>query len=213
MSSPVAVRSIDSLKDLRVSLALFGEEALGALGAVGAELRRTAYWLQQDRPAFWQEQIKRRREEVSSAKAELFRRQLAKAPGSSLSDTDQVEKVRRAEANLQEAERRLILTRKWQVQLNQAVLEYHGSVRRIKTLAASDVPSAVNLLNRLVDALEAYLQETAPSTTNVVSSTAPAPPAFATIATKMIEEAPPPPPDDATVEGEEDLPGDLPPEE
>ena len=198
MSSQIAVNSIDALKDLRVAMALYGEETLGALGAIGAELRRTVYWLQQERPAYWQDQIKRRREKVSSAKAELFRRQLSKTSGSTPSTTEQVENLRRAEASLEDAERRLMLTRKWQSQLNQAILEYHASTRRIKTLASGEVPGAVNLLTRLIDALEDYLRLSAPSGSGTASASAGStsvttpPPAFEAIATKMIDDEPPP---------------------
>ena len=75
--------------------------------------------------------------------------------------SEQKENLRRAEASLQDAEKRLTLVRKWQPLLHQAVLEYHGSIQRIKDLAAGDVPRAVNLLTRIIDALEAYLQRRA----------------------------------------------------
>lgn len=187
MSSQISANSIDALKDLRVALALFGDDALGALETVGAEVRRTLYWLHQERPFYWQEQIKRRRERVATAQAELFRKQLSKT--SSMSE--QVENVKRAQAELEDAERRLILTRKWQAQLQQAVLEYQGTIRRIKTLASSDVPSAVNLLTRLIDALESYISVTPPSSSAVQSSVKSASPEFEAIATKMIAEEPP----------------------
>ena len=45
-------------------MALYGEDTLGALGAVEAEVRRTLRWVQEERPYYWQEQIKRRREQV-----------------------------------------------------------------------------------------------------------------------------------------------------
>jgi hypothetical protein len=190
MSSRVAVNSIEALKDLRVAFALYGEDALGALGAIGAEVRRTALWLQQDRPAYWQDQIKRRRERVASAKAELFRKQIAQKPGASTSMAEQVENLKRAEASLQDAEKRLILTRKWQAQFNQAVLEYQGGIRRIKSLASGEVPSAVNLLTRLIDSLEAYLRVSPPTSSadDALSTTAPA--EFEAIAARMIDQEP-----------------------
>src|SRR5206468_8161861 len=60
MSSQADVRSIDELKNFRVALALYGEDTLGTLGAVEAEVRRTLRWLQEERPVYWQDQIKRR---------------------------------------------------------------------------------------------------------------------------------------------------------
>src|SRR5208337_4751327 len=158
MSSQAEVHSIDALKDFRTALALYSEDTLSALGAVEAEVRRTGQWLQQERPCYWQEQIKRRREQVASAKAEVFRRRLQKTPEYSPSLSEPMEILRRAEASLQDAEKRLLQVRKWQPLFHQAVLEYHGSIQRIKDLAASDVPRALTVLTRMIDALEAYLR-------------------------------------------------------
>ena len=163
MSSQAEVHSIDALKDFRTALALYSEDTLAALGAVEAEVRRTGQWLQQERPYYWQDQIKRRREQVASAKAEVFRRRLQKTPEYSPSLSEPMEILRRAEAGLQDAEKRLIQVRKWQPLFHQAVLEYHGSIQRIKDLAASDVPRAVTVLSRMIDALEAYLRLAPPS--------------------------------------------------
>ncbi len=163
MSSQAEVHSIDALKDFRTALALYSEDTLSALGAVEAEVRRTGQWLQQERPYYWQEQIKRRREEVTAAKAEVFRRKLQKTPDHHPSLSEPMEILRRAEARLQDAEKRLTMVRKWQPLFHQAVLEYHGSIQRIKDLAASDVPRAVTVLTRMIDALEAYLRVAPPS--------------------------------------------------
>ena len=163
MSSQASVRSIDSLRDLRVALALYGEDTLGALGAVEAEVRRTTRWLQEERPYYWQEQIKRRREQVTMARAEVFKRNLQKRADYTPPMSEQKENLRKAEASLQDAEKRLAAVKKWQPLFRQAVLEYHGSIQRLKDAAAGDLPLAVNLLTRLIDSLEAYLRVTAPS--------------------------------------------------
>ncbi len=198
MSSQAEVHSIDALKDFRTALALYADDTLAALGAVEFEVRRTGQWLQQDRPYYWQEQIKRRREEVAAARAEVFRRKLQKKPDYSPSLSEPMEILRRAEAGLQDAEKRLLLVRKWQPLFHQAALEYHGSIQRIKELAASDMPRALNLLTRIIDALEAYLQLAPPAMAAPASldQAAPqaavtaAPAAFQEIAVKAIEEEP-----------------------
>ncbi len=156
--SQAEVRSIDALRDFRAALAVYGDDVLAALGAVDAEIRRTGQWLSQDRPYYWQEQIKRRRERVAAIRADLFRLKLQKTPEHHPSLAEPKERLRLAEAALQDAEKRLTLTRKWQPALNQAVLEYHGAVQRLKDAASIDVPRATALLTRIVEALEAYLQ-------------------------------------------------------
>jgi hypothetical protein len=196
MSSQASVHSIDALKDFRVALALYSEDTLAALGAVEAEVRRTVRWLEQERPVYWQEQIKRRREQVSMAKAELFRRQLQKRPDYTPPMSEQKENLRRAEASLQDAEKRLTMVRKWQPVLQHAVLEYHASIQRLKDLAA-ELPTAVNLLSRLIDALEAYLRVQPPSGVGPDEPLTRASPGMESIATRMFDEefvvAQPPP--------------------
>jgi hypothetical protein len=200
MSGQAEVHSIEALKDFRVALALYEEDTLAALGAVEAEVRRTVLWLQQDRPFYWQEQIKRRQEHLAAAKAEVFRRKLQKKPDYTPSMSEPMEILRRAEASLHDAEKRLAMVRKWQPLLQHAVLEYHGSIQRIKELAANDVPRARAVLTRLIDALEAYLQLAPPSgrslepamvaSTPAATATA-APAELEAIATRVLDEEPP----------------------
>ena len=94
MSSQADVRSIEALKEFRVALALYAEEALGALGAVKMEARRTVQWVQHDRKTYWTEQIKRRREAVASARSEVVRRRLAKTPEHTPAMSEQKELLR-----------------------------------------------------------------------------------------------------------------------
>ncbi len=111
--------------------------------------------------------------------------------------SEQKENLRKAEANLQDAEKRYAAVKKWQPLFKQAVLEYHGSVQRIKDLAAGDVPRAVNLLSRMIDALEAYLRvappsglETLPASGGVAGSTMAIPTAqIDSVAVQALDEA------------------------
>jgi hypothetical protein len=173
MSSQVSVRSIESLKDLRVALALYGDDTLGALGAVEAEVRRTLRWLQEERPVYWAEQIKKRREQVSAARAEVFKKNLQKRADYNPPMSEQKENLRKAEVSLQDAEKRLAAVRKWQPLFKQAALEYHASIQRIKDLSASDVPRAVNVLTRMIDALESYLRVAPPSGFDALAGASP----------------------------------------
>lgn len=158
MSGQAEVHSIEALKDFRAALALYSEDALEALGAVEAEVKRTVAWLHQDRPIYWTERIKRLRERLATAKADLFRLSLQKTPEHHPSTAEARERLRQAQAALADAEKRLTLVRRWQPALQQAILEYHGSVQRLKDLAAVDTPRAVALLAKLIEALEAYIQ-------------------------------------------------------
>jgi hypothetical protein len=109
------------------------------------------------------EQIKRRRAPVAEARAEVARRRLAKTADYTPAYSEQKELLRMAEASLQDAELRSSLVRKWEPLLNQAILEYHATTRRLSNLASGDVPRAMAVLERMVTALEAYLNVAVPS--------------------------------------------------
>jgi hypothetical protein len=88
--------------------------------------------------------------------------------------SEQKENLRKAEASLQDAEKRLAMVKKWQPMFKQAVMEYHGSIQRLKDLAAGDIPRAVSLLSRMIDALEAYLRVALPTGVGPETAAAPA---------------------------------------
>ncbi len=163
MGEHAAVRSIEALREFRIALATFAEEALAALGGVDMEVRRTVQWVQLDRKPYWLGQIKRRREQVAMAQAEVFRRKLQKTDDYTPAMTEQKELLRKAEAALREAEHRAGLVKKWEPALQQAALEYRATTRRISALASGEVPRAIAVLGRMVDALEAYLSEAPPT--------------------------------------------------
>lgn len=184
MGNQAAVYSIQALKDFQAALVMFSEDALGALGAVDMEARRTLVWLQQDRRPFWIDQIKKRREWVAQAKAEVFRRQLAKTADYTPSFSEQKEALRKAEESLKDAESRLTLVKKWEQILPQIIFEYQGSARRIKDMAAGDALRAALTLAKIVDALESYIRE-APSLGSSPSGQSP----MTSIANSILDEA------------------------
>jgi len=194
-SSQADVRSIEAIGDFRAALAVYAEETLAALAAVGMEAKRTVQWVGHDRRDYWAEQVKRGRERVASARAEVSRRRMAATAGSGSSFSEQKEILRLAEARLREAESRVVLVRKWGPVLDQAVLEFRASTRRIGDLAGGDVPRAMAALGRMIDALEAYLREPAPGTI----------PAFPAIAAAILaEETEPGPEVPGPIESRED---------
>jgi hypothetical protein len=187
LSSQADVRSIHALKDFRAILALYSEEAQGALGAVKMEAKRTLNWVQHDRKTYWTEQVKRRREQVTSARAEVMRRKLAKTPEHTPAFSEQKELLRQAEAGLRDAEMKVALIKKWEPALQQAVLELYAGIRRISDLSTTDTARASMLLGRLVDALEAYTRVAAPSGVAIVEGATSS--TFASIASMIMTEA------------------------
>ena len=163
MSQTARVTSTEIIREFRGSLCRFGEDVRSGLGAVDMEVRRAHQWIAQERPMYWQAEIKRRKETLSLAQAELFRRKIQGGPGKEVSDTEQKEMVRVAKRRLDEAEAKLAVVRKWIPVFEQAVFEYQSRARPTGDMLEGDLGSAIALLDRMSAALDAYLAMAPPS--------------------------------------------------
>jgi len=122
--SQANVRSLDSIKDFRVALINFSEDAKNALTGVEMEIRHFRNWLERDRLGYWKGQVKKNMEAVAEAKADLFRRQLSQSNSESVSDADQKEALRLAKRRLKEAEDKVEKIKKMIPVLEHAIAEY-----------------------------------------------------------------------------------------
>ena len=163
MSQSANVRSVEAIRDFRIVLTNFAEEARTALSSAEMEVRRTRDWLTRDQLTFWQAQIKRRNELLSMARTELYRRKLSQQGSDAVSDTEQKEAVRIAQKKLEEAEQRVALIKRWIPVLEHAIAEYHATSQPLGDRLTGSLINGLTLLDRLVGTLEAYLATVAPS--------------------------------------------------
>src|SRR6516162_5589376 len=104
MSKSANVLSVDALKDFKVQMCNFAEEARNSLSGVDMELRRVRDWLERDQLGYWQAQVKRRQEEVMQARADLHKRKISQQGSEAVSDAEQKEALREAQHRLRVAE-------------------------------------------------------------------------------------------------------------
>lgn len=177
MALPVDVSSIDVLRSVREALLLFADDAKGALGAMESEIRHAINWLTQDQRLYWQGEVKRRSDDLSSAKAELGRKRLGVRPGDQPHDSEQREAVRDAKQKLEEAEVKVDSIKRWLPVLERAVMEYDGQARPFADMLEFETETSIAMLDRMIDALDEYLRisvpETNPATMSTVPSAAP----------------------------------------
>lgn len=163
MAESARVTSIDAIKDFRAALCRFSEDTKNALGAVEMEIRRVVSWVVQERPMYWQAEIKRRKEDLSDAKAALFRKRLQAGHGREVHDSEQKENLRLAQRRVHEAEEKLEIVKKWAPVVQHEVLEYYSRARPTGDMLDSDVAQALALLDRMATALDAYIAAAAPT--------------------------------------------------
>jgi hypothetical protein len=157
MAQTARVTSIDGIKEFRACLCRFGEDVKNGLDAVEMEVRRALDWLLHTQPAYWTNQIKRRKEELSLAQAALFRKKLQAGPGREVKDTEEKEAVRTAQRRVAEAEQKLQIVRKWAPVFQHAVSEYMARARPTGDMLASDLRVSLALLDNMTNALDAYI--------------------------------------------------------
>jgi predicted RNase H-like nuclease (RuvC/YqgF family) len=157
MSDTVRVTSIEGLREFRDAMNNFVDDARNSLTAVEMENRRITDWLNNQK-FFWGNEIKRRREKLNEIRGELHKKKLSGA-----NDTEAKEAVRVHTARLREAEQKFETVKKWIPQLQHAIDEYLGQARPFGDLLTGDLEKAMGKLERMADALEAYINVSSPS--------------------------------------------------
>jgi hypothetical protein len=163
MNESARVSSIDAIREWKDALCVFRSESIEALGAIEMEIRRAFDWLD-EQTRYWQNELRRREEALLVAKNELVRKKMMPIIGKNPDTTEQDKNLKRARIRLEEAEAKVEQARKLTQVLRQAVVEYEGPGRNLGHMLDAQVPNSVALLERKLDALDAYASMRAPAT-------------------------------------------------
>jgi len=163
MSRTANVLSVQTLKDFKVVMCNFAEEARNSLSGVDMELRRMRDWLERDQLGFWQSQVKRRQEEVMEARADLHRRKISQQGSDAVSDADQKEALREAQRRLATAEGKVAIVKKLIPFLHHAIDEYHSHSQPLGDHLSGGFEKSVFALEKMIGSLDAYLALKAPT--------------------------------------------------
>jgi hypothetical protein len=164
MSEGAKVESIDAIRQLRVALIKFAETANVALSDAESDATRTLIWLEHEQVRFWTDQLRKRRTMVERCQEALRMKKLYRdSSGRMPSAVDEEKALRLAVARYEEAERKHAATKKAVGVLTREMMLYKGSVQRMSTAAAADVPNAVAMLAGMLSQLNEYVNLQAPT--------------------------------------------------
>jgi hypothetical protein len=163
MADSAKVLSVDALKQFRIALITFVEEARNALGGVDMELRRTRDWIERDQLSFWQMQVKRRHERMMNARTELFRRQISQQGSEAKSDTEQKEALREAQRKLRVAEEKVEIVKRLIPFFQHAMAEYVSNATPLADHLSGGMERSLATLQRMITSIEEYLAIAPPS--------------------------------------------------
>ncbi len=168
MSPTVRVQAIDALIAWKDALCVFQAAALEALVSADMEIRRTSDWLE-ERRRWWEDELRRREDAVTHAKAELTRKKMLPIIGKHPDTSDEEKRLRRAVAQLEEAAEKVKQTKRWGPLYQRGVEEYQAIARRLGAFLEMDLAKAIQGLGRRIESLEAYLEVTPPARPTVTS--------------------------------------------
>jgi hypothetical protein len=165
MPDHAKVTSLEVIEAFRARLIVYRDKAARVLDEVGDEVTRARVWLDSERPAFWQGQIRRHTRELEQAQQELFSAQLSGLRDASFAQQASVQKARRA---IQDAEDKLKFVRQWQRQFDQRVESPARQVEKLRNLLGHDLGLAVSWLNEMTKTLSAYAELSPTGTTKKI---------------------------------------------
>lgn len=168
MRTGADVRSLEGLREFHAALCTFRTDAMEAVASVDWSIRHLADWLS-DQTRLWQAAIRQAEEEVFQAKQELAMRKYAGFDGRVPDTTVQEENLQKAKRRLAHAQEKYECCRKWQQKYPHQVGElYEGPARQLSGLLEAEVPRALAVLERRIQALEAYAAIPAPAAPSVM---------------------------------------------
>lgn len=156
------VLSIPALRDLKVALLKFQHEAQTSLELMRLEMQRVMAWVEQDRPAYWEGQVRRAFDQVAATRTALSTCQMRKVAGRTPSCIEEKQAYEKAKRRLQHCQDQVKLTQKWGTRLNRESDEFRARLSASQRLVEGGIPRMAALLERSLAALEAYAEITAP---------------------------------------------------
>jgi hypothetical protein len=171
MSKAANVLSVQTLKDFKLVMCNFAEEARNSLSGVDMELRRMRDWLERDQLGYWQSQIKKRSEDLMQARADLHKRKISQQGSDAVSDAEQKEALREAQKRLRIAEEKYALVKRLIPFLHHAIDEYHSHSQPLGDHLAGGFEKSLFVLEKMITSLDAYLALKAPTAPRLDSAT------------------------------------------
>lgn len=154
--SAVNVTELDALVAFRAALIVFAERAESALGSLRQECRRTLMWLEQERPRYWQEQLRRGYDKIGTARAAYDACRMRTVAGHRSACLEEQMVLRKSQARVAYCQEQEIATRRATFRAQEQAEEFVGQLGPLERTLEHDLPQMIGALERMVLAIEAY---------------------------------------------------------
>jgi hypothetical protein len=155
MSDRAKVTSLEAIENFRAKVIIYRDKAGRVLDEVGDGVVRTRLWLENDRPAHWESQIRRLTRELEQRQQELFSAQLSGLREASYMQQAAVQKAKHA---IRDAEEKMRAVKHWRRQFDHRVEPAGRQVEKFRHMISHEMGKAVAWLNELTKTLSAYAE-------------------------------------------------------
>jgi len=155
MPDRAKVTSLEAIENFRAKLIIYRDKAGRVLDEVSDEVIRTRLWLENDRPAYWENQMRRLRRELEQRQQELFSAQM-----SGLREASYMQQlaVQRAKQAIRDAEGKMRVTKNWARQFDHQVAPAGRQVEKFRHTVGHEMGQAVAWMNDLIKTLSDYVE-------------------------------------------------------
>ena len=157
------IRSIAALRDFRVALITYIDDASVAVQSMVMELQRTFEWIEHDRPFYWNGQLKRGFDLVAQTRSNMDSCLMRTVAGHRPSCIEEKQAYARAKQRLQHCQDHMQFVKQVANHLHHDADEFQGRMAGLQTLLDNDLPKAVARLEKAVTILESYAEIARPS--------------------------------------------------
>lgn len=156
----VKVLSVDVLERLAAAMVRCQEDLAAALLEADSEVERSIVWVERDRVPHWRKRMQRLDHEVLEARSALFRKENHRVSRDSKPSTvDERKALAKAQAAMEDADRRWKASQRWSQELPRQQAEYKRGVNLLAAMVDRELPAAIGALRRMSIALERYRRE------------------------------------------------------
>jgi len=154
------ITSVEAIDHFQVVLRTQRDRAAEALDTYKRELHRVVQWFENEVPLAWKQELRRRYDEMSQARAEFETCKMRTVAGQRSSCIDEKKRYDRAKRRLQDGERKIEDVKTWRRKYAEESEECRGRLGKFQGVLDHDLEKSLALLERTVRTLETYLGRT-----------------------------------------------------
>jgi len=158
MDSGANLRDTSTIMAAKAILVAASRGFATAIEEAQSDAERFGMWLDSEGPSHWERQRRLRTEKLNEDRSALARKQMQPtADGRPPSTIDERKTVARSEESVRRAEDCLRQLRKWSIEYQRVLALFRAGLGPLSTFVDQIVPSGIASLNRMAQAIDAYL--------------------------------------------------------